>query len=500
MKKDVTALESYFEPFREQIIGKEITTATVDGKQCPILYADWTASGRLYGPIEKKLSHQVGPWVANTHTETSLTGATMTNAYAEARKIIKKHVNAHKDDLLIFSGSGMTGAKSKLVRLLGLRVPEQMNDYINFPEKDRPVIFISHMEHHSNHTLWLETVGLVRIIPHTSNGLVDTSALEKELEQLKPSRFIVSITACSNVTGIKTPYHKIARIAHKFGGHCFVDFACSAPYVAIDMHPNETDYLDAITFSPHKFLGGPGSSGVLIMNKKLYQNKIPDHPGGGTVVFTDPWGNHKYKKDPEAREDGGTPPFLQAIRIAMAVKLKEEMGTKAIADRETEINTAVFARLGAITNLHLLAKEHTDRLSIFSFYIEQLNYDLVVRLLNDRFGIQTRGGCSCAGTYGHYLLNIEQPESKKIMFDSLDGCTIDKPGWVRASFHPTMTDQEVHLICDAIAAVAQKGTDWAGDYLKLPEGYVHMLKSKREKIEVEEWFGTTVQKKELSLG
>ena len=262
------------------------------------------------------------------------------------------------------------------------------------------------------------------------------------------------------------------------------------------MHPNDTDYLDAITFSPHKFLGGPGSSGVLVMNKKLYQNKIPDHPGGGTVVFTDPWGNHKYKKDPEAREDGGTPPFLQAIRIALAIKLKEEMGTQAIADRETEINTIVFERLRAISNLHLLADEHTDRLSIFSFYIEKLNYDLVVRLLNDRFGIQTRGGCSCAGTYGHYLLNIEQPESEKIMFDSLDGCTIDKPGWVRASFHPTMTDKEVHFICDAIAEVAQKGADWAGDYLKLGEGYVHMLKDKREKIAVEEWFATTVQKKE----
>lgn len=480
-------LESYFKTFREKIIGNN-TYTTFDGIKKPLVYADWTASGRLYGPIENIMTNKAGPWVANTHTETSLTGATMTAAYEEARKIIKVHVNAKKEDILILSGSGMTGAKSKLVRLLGLRVPEQLNQYTNFPEKNRPVIFISHMEHHSNHTLWLETIGIVKIIPHTTNGLVDVIALEKELEQLNGTKFIVSITACSNVTGIATPYHKIAGITHLYGGYCFVDFACSAPYVAIDMHPNKTEYLDAITFSPHKFLGGPGSSGVLIMNKKLYQNKVPDIPGGGTVVFTDPWGNHKYKKDPEAREDGGTPPFLQAIKIALAIKLKEQMGTEAMAQRENYINQIVFQRLEAIDNLKILAANHKNRLSIFSFYIEGLNYDLVVRLLNDRFGIQARGGCSCAGTYGHYLLNIEKPESEKIMLKSIDGCSIDKPGWVRVSFHPTMSNSDVNQICDAITEIAKKGSVWAEDYLKIGEGYLHMLKEKREKIAIEEWF------------
>ena len=492
-----TSLQDHFRPFREHIIGHERQTTTVNGQKLPLLYADWTASGRLYGPIERTVIEDIGPWVANTHTETSLTGATMTNAYSEARGIIKKHVNAGKDDILIFSGSGMTGAKSKLVRLLGLRIPEQMNPYVTFPEKERPIIFISHMEHHSNHTLWLETIGIVRIIPRTPEGLVDTAALETDLKSLNHSRFIVSITACSNVTGIKTPYHEIAGIAHAYGGHCFVDFACSAPYVAIDMHPNASEYLDAITFSPHKFLGGPGTSGVLIMNKKLYQNKVPDNPGGGTVVFTDPWGNHMYKKDPEAREDGGTPPFLQAIRIALAIRLKEQMGVEAIHNRESEINAIVFRRLNTISNLHLLAGSQVNRLSIFSFYIDTLNYDLVVRLLNDRFGIQTRGGCSCAGTYGHYLLNIEKPESEKIMMGSLDGCTIEKPGWVRVSFHPTMTDTEVHFICDAIAEISKKGNEWAADYLKLPEGYVHMLKNKRLKVEVSHWFENKTPQKTL---
>jgi selenocysteine lyase/cysteine desulfurase len=231
------------------------------------------------------------------------------------------------------------------------------------------------------------------------------------------------------------------------------------------------------------------------MNKKLYQNRVPDNPGGGTVVFTDPWGNHKYKKDPEEREDGGTPPFLQAIRIAMAIKLKEEMGTENIARRESEINKIVFQKLEAIHNLTILAEEHKKRLSIFSFYIDNINYDLVVRLLNDRFGIQTRGGCSCAGTYGHYLLNIEQVESEKIMVGSLDGCSIDKPGWVRASFHPSMTNDEVEFICEAIKQVSESGLIWAEDYLKLREGYQHMLKEKRERIAVSQWFEMTPLKK-----
>jgi selenocysteine lyase/cysteine desulfurase len=412
----------------------------------------------------------------------------MTAAYTEARKIIKQHVNAGKDDILMLSGSGMTGAKNKLVRLLGLRVPEPLAQFTKIPQRERPIVFISHMEHHSNHTLWLETISEVRIIPHTTNGLVDTKALENELKNLEDRRIIVSITAASNVTGIKTPYYEISGIAHKYGGICLVDFACSAPYVDIDMHPNDSQYLDAITFSPHKFLGGPGSSGVLVMNKNLYKNSVPDNPGGGTVVFTDPWGNHLYKKDPEEREDGGTPPFLQAIRIALSIKLKEKMGTYHMYRREEEINKQVFDALNSIDNLKLLAENNTDRLSIFSFYIEGINYDLVVRLLNDRFGIQARGGCSCAGTYGHYLLNIDKPESEKIMIGSLDGCTIDKPGWVRVSFHPTMTDKEVLFICKAIKETAEKGLSWSEDYLKIGEGYLHMLKEKRERIDVQNWF------------
>ncbi|MFY7811205.1 MAG: aminotransferase class V-fold PLP-dependent enzyme, partial [Flavobacterium sp.] len=245
-----------------------------------IIYTDWTASGRLYAPIEEKISHVFGPFVANTHTETTITGTTMTRAYHEARHIIKKHVNANENDVLITDGTGMTGVVNKLHRILGLRIPENLKPFTNIPKEIKPIVFISHMEHHSNQTSWLETIADVEIIPANEEGLLCLNSFTQLVEKYKNRPLkIASITSCSNVTGIKTPYYEVAKIIHQNGGLCFVDFACSAPYVAIDMHPtDQMMQLDAIFFSPHKFLGGPGTSGVLIFNKDLYKNNVPDCP------------------------------------------------------------------------------------------------------------------------------------------------------------------------------------------------------------------------------
>lgn len=480
-------LESYFGQFRKHIIGQNMAIAA-NGKEHPMIYADWTASGRLYWPIEETMLHKVGPWVANTHTETSLMGATMTQAYTGAKRRIKAHVNANENDVLIPCGTGMTGALAKLQRILGLYVPEQYKGFTSIPEAARPIVFLSHMEHHSNHTSWLETICEVMIMPKTHDGLIDLKALEHQLVYYEDRTKIVSVTACSNVTGIETPYHTIAGIAHRYNGTCIVDFACSAPYVDIDMHPSDTHQLDAITFSPHKFLGGPGSTGILIFNKKLYQRKVPDVPGGGTVTFTDPWGNHIYKADIEEREDGGTPGFLQTIRAALAIKLKEAIGTDKMHRREMEINELVFGQLGQVEGLHLLAGEHKNRLSIFSLTIEGLNYDLVTRLLNDKFGIQARGGCSCAGTYGHYLMDIDTRASADIRKQSELGCSIDRPGWVRISFHPTTTDREVLEVCHALRSIVKKGHGWAKEYKKTPTGFILRDGTMKTKIQVEEWF------------
>ncbi|WP_350285622.1 aminotransferase class V-fold PLP-dependent enzyme [uncultured Croceitalea sp.] len=484
-------LEKYFERFRNNIVGIDIYFESPYGRK-KIIYADWTASGRLYQPIEEKISREIGAFVANTHTETSITGSVMTHAYHDARQIIKQHVNASKDDALITVGTGMTGAINKFQRILGLKVNENLKDTTQIPEEKRPIIFVSHMEHHSNQTSWLETIANVEVIPSNNEGLPCLKKLRELLETYKTVPIkIAAITGCSNVTGIRTNYHEVAKVMHQNNGLCFVDFACSAPYVNINMHPdNEDEHLDAITFSPHKFLGGPGASGVLIFNKKLYKNLVPDNPGGGTVSYTNPWGDHDYIDDIETREDGGTPGFLQAIRIALSIKLKEEMGIKNILDREHQLNTIVFDELSKIENLKILAPKHKDRLGVFSFYIEDVHYNLIVKLLNDRFGVQTRGGCSCAGTYGHYLLNVDEPTSKSIEQKILEGCLIERPGWIRMSIHPTMTNTEINFICYAIEEVAKNHEDWAKDYEynASKNEFIHRTNPNAEKSISKDWF------------
>lgn len=457
--------EKYFEQFRKNIIGIDSEFISPYGTQ-KIIYADWIASGRLYKPIEEKMSKVFGPLVGNTHSESSETGTQMTLSYHEAHKIIKDHVNAGKDDAIITAGSGMTGMINKWQRILGLKVPEQLRHFIKLEGDLRPVVFVTHMEHHSNHTSWLETIAEVIVIKPDDQGLVDLNDLEKKLKKYESRKLkIGAFTACSNVTGIETPYHKMAKMMHEHGGFCFIDFACSAPYVKIDMHPADPlEKLDAIFFSPHKFLGGPGTPGVLIFDSKLYHNLVPDNPGGGTVDWTNPWGQHKFVNNIEAREDGGTPAFLQTIKAALAVKLKEQMGVENIRKREEELVAMAFAELKKIKGLHILAGNIEHRLGAISFYVDNIHYNLIVKLLNDRFGIQVRGGCSCAGTYGHYLLHVTPSQSKHITEKIDQGDFSEKPGWVRMSLHPTMKNDELYFICDAIKKITENISEWEKDY------------------------------------
>ncbi|MBP8792267.1 MAG: aminotransferase class V-fold PLP-dependent enzyme [Lutibacter sp.] len=491
MNTNISNLELYFQQFKKNIVGENQEFESPFGTK-KIVYTDWTASGRFYRPIEEKILHEFGPFIANTHTETSVTGSAMTMAYHKARNIIKAHVNASIDDVLITDGAGMTGVVNKFQRILGLKVSENIKNYTTIPEEVRPVVFISHMEHHSNQTSWLETIAKVEIIPCNSEGLICFDSFEKLLIQYKDQPIkIASVTACSNVTGIRTDYYKIAKIIHQNGGLCFVDFACSAPYVNIDMHPSDKEsYLDAIFFSPHKFLGGPGSSGVLVFNKKLYKNLIPDNPGGGTVNYTNPWGGHDYVGDIETREDGGTPGFLQTIKTALSIQLKEKMGVENILKREHEINEIVFEKLSAISNLQILASQHTNRLGVFSFYIKNVHFNLVVKLLNDRFGIQTRGGCSCAGTYGHFLLHLDQQTSKVIEKQILEGCLVERPGWIRMSIHPTISTEEVLFVCESIQQVAENHQIWIQDYTynSNKNEYIHKSNNHVEMDLVNKWF------------
>lgn len=457
--------EEYFLKFRQHIIGYDWMFETPYGKK-KLIYADWIASGRLYRPIEERMINEFGPMLGNTHTETNYTGTSMTLSYREARQQIKTHVNASEEDAILPVGSGMTGAVAKLQRLLGLKMHEQWMPFLHVPEALRPVVFITHMEHHSNQTSWEESFCDVVIVPPDEEGLVSLRNFEDALNQFKhrPVKY-VSVTAASNVTGIETPYFEIAELTHRHGGWCFVDFACAAPYVDMNMNPpNPLQRLDAVFFSPHKFLGGPGTPGILIFNNSIYHNRVPDQPGGGTVKWTNPWGGHSFIDSIEDREDGGTPAFMQTIKAALCIELKEQMGTKDMRAREAFLVHKVFDSLLRIPNLHILASHIPQRLGVISFYIDNLHYNLAVKLLNDRYGIQVRGGCSCAGTYGHYLLHVSPDVSRRITEKIDHGDYSEKPGWVRLSIHPTMTDEEADVIVEAIETIARDFRKWEGDY------------------------------------
>lgn len=459
----MSSLENYFEKFRNNIIGYNLEHDFETGKK-KIIYADWAASGRLYKPIEDYISNTLGPYVANTHTETTLTGTVMTDAYHQASLIIKKHVNANSEDCLLFAGFGMTAVINKFQRMLGLRIPEQFKDKVKIENK--PLVILTHMEHHSNQTSWVECMVDIEILRRTENGLPDLDHLQNILKSNINRKLIIgSFTACSNVTGIITPYNEMAELMHEYNRLCFVDFSASAAYVDINMHPeNEKQSLDAIFFSPHKFLGGPGSSGVIIFNSQLYHNKVPDQVGGGTVLWTNPWGKHRYFDNVELREDGGTPGFLQGIKAALAILLKEEMSVKMIIEREHELKEKLLNRIMAIGGLTVLEAYQRNRLGYISFYIKNIHHNLIVRLLNDRFGIQTRGGCSCAGTYGHILLQIDFHESKRITDKINIGDWSEKPGWVRISVHPTMTDAEIDFIVDSLKEIISNYKEWMNRY------------------------------------
>lgn len=496
------SLESYFRSFRKNIVGINQTYKTPYGVKT-IHYFDWTASGRLYGPIEEKIKNVFGAHVGNTHSESTETGMDMTIAYEEAREIIKNHVNAGDNNAILMVSSGATGAIGKLQRILGFKYLDQINrinsltgkkNLFKVPKNPKPIVFISQMEHHSNQITWLDGGCDVVVVPTNKDGVIDLNFLEKQLTKYKSHKIkIGSFTACSNVTGIGNPVYDLARLMHKHKGCCFVDFAAAAPYTKIDMNPKEKKSKpDAIFFSPHKFLGGPGTPGVLIFNKSLYPTGLsPENSGGGTVKWTNPWGGRSYYENIETREDGGTPAFLQTIRAALTIKLKEKMGITNILKREEHLLNTLLANLRKIPNLHVLDDNKVKRMGIVSFYIDGIHYNLVVKLLNDRFGIQTRGGCSCAGTYGHCLFHIDKKSSKEITDAIERGDLSTKPGWLRVSLHPTLLDSEVLELTLAIKQIVDNHKEWEKDYLysKSTNEFTNKKFSmKKKRGEIETWF------------
>jgi selenocysteine lyase/cysteine desulfurase len=455
------------ETVRESVIGKDTAVVTPFGLR-RVTYADYTASGRSLAMIEDFIREQVLPLYANTHTETSGTGLQTTRFREEARDIIRAAVGATRDEhAVIFAGSGSTGAVDRLVGLLGIRLPKGLSETYHLedaiPPDERPVIFVGPYEHHSNELPWRETIADVIEIKEDADGHIDLAELESRLiEHSRRPLLIGSFSAASNVTGIISDTSAIARLLHEHGALSFWDFAASAPYLEIDMGSSavDSDHKDAIFLSPHKLIGGPGTPGVLVVRRDLLRNEVPVVPGGGTVSYVSP-DHHLYISEPEHREEGGTPAIIESIRAGLAFRLKETVGVDTIRRLEHDYIRRAIESWARNPNIEILGNHEAERLSIVSFVIRHgdriLHHNFVVALLNDLFGIQARGGCSCAGPYGHRLLGIDLETSSRFEEVIATGCEVIKPGWVRVNFNYFIAEEEFEYILESVHLVADQG-------------------------------------------
>ncbi|MFT4863240.1 MAG: selenocysteine lyase/cysteine desulfurase [Pseudohongiellaceae bacterium] len=457
--------DALIEKIRESVIGDKQGIETCFGLK-PLVYADYTASGRALTFIENFISTKVLPFYANTHTETSFSGAQTTKFREEARNSIRRAVNANSDDQVIFTGSGATAAINKLIDILNLRLPADLcarhKLLEHLPLESRPVVFIGPYEHHSNEIPWRESIADVVVIPLCESGQLDITILEKKLAQYAQRELkIGSFSAASNVTGIKTDIDRVAALLHRHNAISFWDYAAAAPYVAIDMNPANSECVkDAVFISPHKFVGGPGTPGILVVKKQLLTNSVPAMPGGGTVVYVTPQ-DHQFIADHQRREEGGTPAIVESIRAGLVFELQQAVGTQRIEELEAQYKTRALQCWLANPNIEILGNTDEDSLSIFSLRFKHgdkdLHYGFIVAVLNDLFGIQARGGCSCAGPYGHELLGMDMTYSRALEAQILQGHMVLRPGWVRLNFNYFIGDETFEYLLAGIDLVATHG-------------------------------------------
>jgi selenocysteine lyase/cysteine desulfurase len=491
----MTGDQGLIETIRAAVIGDDEAVMGPFGLR-RVTYADYTASGRSLAFVEDYIRDAVLPLYGNTHTESSGTGLQTTRFREDARAIIREAVGGTAaDHVVIFCGSGSTAAINKLVDILNIRLPADLDDRYDLRERipvdERPVVFIGPYEHHSNELPWRESVVDLVTIPEDHDGRIDLDRLEQELiaHAGRPLK-IGSFSAASNVTGIISDTRAISVLLHRHGALSFWDFAAAAPYVDIEMSPHrpapstgvadaraprkdETngpgaaadddaslDYKDAIFISPHKFIGGPGTPGVLVARRELITNRVPTMPGGGTVEYVTAV-DHTYHPDPEHREEGGTPAIVESIRAGLVFQLKQAVGVEAIREREEAFIHRAIERWESNPAIEILGSHSLPRLSIVSFVVRHggryMHHNLVVAILNDLFGIQSRGGCSCAGPYGHRLLGLDIETSREFERETALGCEGIKPGWVRVNFNYFISETVFDYILDAVDLVASEG-------------------------------------------
>jgi selenocysteine lyase/cysteine desulfurase len=476
---------------RGHIVGVDAPIVTPYGERL-MVYCDYTASGRCLNFVEHYMMRLQRNY-ANTHTEDDITGRNMTRLLHEAEAVIKQQVNAGTAGRIIACGSGSTGAIDKFQQLVGVMIPavtrhlltELLSDEFGEGGRERmrqvlaekqPVVFVGPYEHHSNEVTWRQGLATVVEVRLDENGDIDLAHLEELLQKPEYTNRlrIGSFSAASNVTGRISPVHRLAALLHRHGALACFDYAASGPYVPIDMNPESADgidaSIDAVFLSPHKFLGGPGSAGVLVFNERIYRRDLPPSvAGGGTVSYVSPRA-HDFVLDIEEREKAGTPAVLQTLKAALAFMVKEAVGIPEIEAREKELLEKALKRWGGNPAIEVLGKADAEKqIGILSFNVRQpngryLHPRFVTVLLNDLFGIQSRAGCSCAGPYGHTLLGIDEERSERYRSSILAGYTGLKPGWCRVGFHYTMDDAEADYLIDAVDFVARRGASFLADY------------------------------------
>ncbi len=462
---------------RAGVVGRDATLHTAVGTRRK-RYFDQTASGLPFGPIEDLLRERVLTMMTNTHTEANSCSRYMTQQYEWAHQKARAALNAADDDVIIFTGSGATGAINKLIGILGIRIPDnfaaRQGCKAHLEQCERPLVIRSRMEHHSNDITWRETIADTEHVGYDSLGRPDWRDLDRVLSSPKyrdRSLKIGTFSAASNVTGIVSDVDELARVMHEHGGYAFFDYAAAAPYVDVDLHPpgDDKQRKDAVFISMHKFVGGPQTPGLLAVNRALFRRSSPVEPGGGTVLYTSPW-EYRYLEDLTHREEGGTPPIIQVIRAGLVLDLKEMVGVEKIHSVEQHFLKRAIKAWRKVPEIRILGDLNAPRIGILSLILDngKLHHNLAVRLLNDLYGIQTRGGCMCAGTYGHDLLGIDQCTSQNIR-DKLDeGDLAAKPGWVRVGFNPATSEGEFRVLLEAVPHVARHWRRYAGDYAMDP--------------------------------